>query len=66
MGTNGVSVYEHGDSYMPALLVYDTPITGWNHIAVVYTNKQPILYINGILVRTGLTSLRPEVFLALN
>ncbi len=62
IGTNGVSVYEHGSGYMPALLVYDATLTGWNHIAVVYNAKQPRLYVNGILVRTGLTSLRTACF----
>ena len=62
LGTNGISVYEHGGGYMPSLLVYDVTLSGWNHIAVVYTAKQPVLYINGILVRTGLTSLRAAVF----
>lgn len=56
IGTNGVSVYEHASSYMPALLVYSGSITGWNHIVIAYTNKQPKLYLNGNLVRTGLTS----------
>jgi hypothetical protein len=58
VGTNGVSVFEAGDAYIPALLVYDTPITNWAHIAVVYSNQQPSLYLNGVLVHTGLTSLR--------
>ncbi len=62
VGTNGVSVYEHGAGYMPALLVHDATLSGWNHIAVVYTSKQPSLYINGILVHTGLTSVRAAVF----
>lgn len=62
VGTNGVSVYEHGAGYMPSLLTYDVAISGWNHIAVVYIAKQPRLYINGILVRTGLTSLRAACF----
>lgn len=62
IGTNGISVYEHGDYYMPALLVYPTTINDWVHIAVVYENKQPKLYINGILVKTGLTSGRPAVY----
>lgn len=56
IGTNGVSVFEHGSGYLPALLVFNTPITGWTHVAVVYTNRQPKLYLNGVLVRTGLTS----------
>ena len=58
VGTNGVSVVELGNSYMPALLVYDTPITNWTHVAVVYSNQQPSLYLNGVLVRTGLVSVR--------
>lgn len=56
VGTNGVSVFEHGNDYLPALLVYDAPIEGWNHIVVVYESRQPRLYVNGALVRIGLTS----------
>jgi hypothetical protein len=58
VGTNGVSVFELGSAYNPALLVYDTAITNWAHIAVVYSNQQPSLYLNGALVRVGLTSTR--------
>ncbi len=62
VGTNGISVYEHGSSYMPPLAVYESDIgTGWNHIVVTYTNKQPRIYLNGYLVHTGLTSPRPNV-----
>ena len=60
VGTNGVSVFEHGNGYMPSLLVYNAPILGWNHIAVVYSNRCPRLYLNGALVRTGLTSQNPS------
>jgi RHS repeat-associated protein len=56
VGTNGVSVYEHSDSYMPALLVWNGNLSGWTHVAVVYENKKPKLYINGSLVKEGLTS----------
>ena len=56
MGTNGVSVFEHSASYLPSLLVYNATIAGWTHIAVVYSDRQPSLYLNGVLVRTGLTS----------
>ncbi|MBU0486215.1 MAG: choice-of-anchor D domain-containing protein [Proteobacteria bacterium] len=65
MGTNGISVYEHGSSYMPALAVYDataSPLSGWNHVVITYTNKQPRIYLNGTLVRTGLTSLKTNVY----
>lgn len=61
VGTNGVSVYEHGYGYMPATLVHQAPVSGWTHVAVVYENKQPKLYVNGVLVRTGLTSPRSAV-----
>ncbi len=56
VGTNGVSVYEHAASYMPALLVWPGVVSGWTHVAVVYQARQPRLYINGALVATGLTS----------
>ena len=62
VGTNGISVYEHGVSYLPALLVYPTTINDWVHIAVVYENKQPTLYINGVFAKTGLTSTRSAVY----
>jgi len=54
VGTNGVSVYEHASGYMPAVLVHPASITGWTHVAVVYENRHPRLYVNGILVKTGL------------
>ena len=55
-GTNGISVYEHNSGYMPALLVWEGTLSGWNHIVVVYIDRQPKLYVNEVLVRTGLTS----------
>ena len=64
VGTNGVSVYESNDYYMPATLVYSGSLSGWTHITLVYENKQPKLYLNGSLVRTGLTS--PMSFVHLN
>lgn len=57
VGTNGIQVFEHNCSHMPAILVYNATLpAGWNHIAVVVTSKQPRLYLNGNLVATGLTS----------
>lgn len=61
VGTNGVSVYEHAAGYMPALLVWQGAVTGWTHIAVVYENRTPKLYINGVLVRTGIQSAYPHI-----
>lgn len=58
VGTNGISVFEHASAYLPSLLVHDVTITNWVHIAVVYSNQQPRLYLNGALARTGLVSSR--------
>jgi hypothetical protein len=63
VGTNGVSVYEHAGGYMPSPLVYQAALNNWTHVAVVYENRQPRLYVNGVLVRTGLTSLKGFVHL---
>jgi RHS repeat-associated protein len=61
VGTNGVSVYEHSDGYMPAVVVYQTSLANWTHVTVTYENKQPKLYLNGVLVGTGQQS--PESFI---
>lgn len=62
VGTNGASVYEHGSGYMPPLAVFDGDLSGWNHVAVTYTNKQPKIYINGELKVTGFTSPKGTVY----
>lgn len=65
VGTNGISVFEHTNSHVPSLLVYDGAISGWTHVVIVIQNKQPRLYVNGVLVRTGLTSTKsvyPSVY----
>ncbi len=69
IGTNGVGVFEHADNYLPALLFWEGSISGWTHIAVCYTNKQAKLYVNGILVKTGLKSTKtvhPNSYLGLS
>lgn len=61
IGTNGISVYEHTAGYLPATLVYPISISNWTHVAVVYNNRTPSLYINGKLVKTGLLSAKSTV-----
>jgi hypothetical protein len=61
VGTNGISIFEHGSYHLPSPLVYQGAITGWTHVAVVYTNKQPSLYVNGVWVRTGLASAQSSI-----
>ncbi len=62
-GTNGISVYEHTADYLPALLVWEGTLstTLFTHGVVTYTNKQTRLYVNGVLVRTGLTSTKTTI-----
>ena len=56
LGTNVIEVLEHTAGHLPVLLSYSANITGINHFTVVSDNKTPLVYINGNLVRTGLTS----------
>ena len=53
IGSNGVSVYEHAANYMPALLVWQGALAEFNHIAVVYIQNKPHLYVNGELKKIG-------------
>ncbi|WP_216828240.1 glycosyltransferase [Alkalihalobacterium elongatum] len=56
VGTNGIVVAEHTYKYFPVTLVYQTEINNWTHIAIVYQNKTPSLYLNGKYIKSGLTS----------
>ncbi len=56
VGRNGVCVFEHGGNYFAPVLVHAAPITNWTHVAVVYRDGQPSVYLNGALARTGLKS----------
>ncbi|MCX6227321.1 MAG: glycosyl hydrolase [Bacteroidia bacterium] len=56
VGINGVVVSEHTADYFPALLVYPAPVAGWTHVAVVYKDNTPSLWINGKFVHKGLKS----------
>lgn len=62
VGINGISIYEHSVDYLPALLVHETDLTTWTHIAVVYKEKTPSLYINGKFIKKGLTSKMNLIF----
>jgi len=62
IGRNGIAVYEHGGNYMPAVATYVAEIgIDWNHVMVVYDNKQPTIYLNGEAVKTGVKSPRAQV-----
>lgn len=60
-GINGVTVYEHANAYLAPVLVWEGIVSGWTHVAVVYNNRQPYLYINGKLVKRGLKSTKSYI-----
>ncbi|MDR1012163.1 MAG: hypothetical protein LBM04_13735, partial [Opitutaceae bacterium] len=57
VGKNVICVLEHSAFHFVSTLVYPVSITDWTHVAVVYHDGWPALYINGSLVRTGLRTL---------
>ena len=62
LGTNGISAYENGDSYTPALAVYSGAVgNGVILGAFEYEARRPTIFLNGQLVRAGLASPRPQV-----
>lgn len=63
LGTNGISIYENGDSYMPPLAVHSGTVgNGFVLGAFEYEARRPTIFLNGQLVRAGLVSPRPQVF----
>jgi glycosyltransferase involved in cell wall biosynthesis len=62
IGENGVSVYEHTVNHLPATLVYPSPISDWIHVAVVYQDKTPYLFINGTFAKKGLRSMKENIY----
>lgn len=59
---NGVSVYERTASNLTATLVHQVLINDWTHISLVYNEKTPFLFINGNLIKKGLTSTKDIVY----
>ncbi len=58
-GKNGVGIYEHGDYHFAPVLVHPAAISDWTHVAVVYQDGTPSLYLNGKLAKKGQKSGRP-------
>lgn len=56
VGRNGIFVVERSLETCPAVLVWQKPVSGWTHVAVVYRDGKPQLFVNGELVREGLVS----------
>ncbi|HCT22257.1 MAG TPA: hypothetical protein DIW54_02545 [Chitinophagaceae bacterium] len=58
LGQNGLVVEDHSHLYRSVLLSYRGKIEGWNYIVVVIDNKVPKLYINGSLIKSGISPSR--------
>lgn len=61
-GINGISVFEYAENHMPAVLVLAADLSEWTHVAVVYRDRTPYIYLNGVLARTGVESKRQWLF----
>jgi hypothetical protein len=55
-GRNGVCVYEHSGDYFAPLLAHPARLTNWTHMAVVYQDGTPSLYLDGALAHRGVQS----------
>lgn len=52
-GRNGVVVYERETNMLHPVYEILKPIEGWTHLALVYENGKPSVYLNGTLAGTG-------------
>jgi len=52
-GRNGVVIYERGRGNPLPVLTVPAPLAGWTHVALVYRDGAPSLYIDGKLARQG-------------
>jgi hypothetical protein len=56
VGRNGIFVVERSMESCPAVLVSHAPVSGWTHVAVVYRDGRPGLYLDGKCIKEGLVS----------
>lgn len=55
VGRNGIVVYEH-TTHNQAVYRQSIPLSGWTHLALIYQNNTPHLWINGEYIGQGVTS----------
>lgn len=54
VGANGIVIFRYGrDSRVEPLLAYEMAISGPIHVGVLYADRIPRLFVNGMLVKTG-------------
>ncbi|MDP2076054.1 VCBS domain-containing protein [Hydrogenophaga sp.] len=56
VGTNGISVYQWTLNHLVPLLTWSGNVHADTHVTVVFNNKTPTLYVDGVAVATGLQS----------
>jgi RHS repeat-associated protein len=66
VGRNGITVFEHTDNYLPAVLDLRITITDWTHVAVVYSEGIPNIFVNGIQKTFNTTQSPKNVFPSYN
>lgn len=62
IGLNGITIYEHTNENIYAVLVHEASINDLIHIAVVYDEREPQLFINGKFVKKGVRSIKDFVY----
>lgn len=62
VGLNGITVYEQYGENLDTILEYETSIHDLTHIAVVYDDKRPYLFINGDFILKGKRSSKYYVY----
>jgi hypothetical protein len=60
VGRNGVFVTAHSDNYFARLAYSSNSLNGWHHVAVVFSNKIPTIYIDGVNKTTKAISSAPS------
>lgn len=53
VGSNGIILVEHSDNYVRNALVFETELSDWNLITIIYEDNSPSLYINGVFIKTS-------------
>ena len=53
VGSNGIILIEHSTGYLRCALVFETELSDWNLITIVYEDNTPNLYINGVFIKTS-------------
>lgn len=53
VGTNGLYVEEYSNNWEAVPLNYIGNLQGWHLISIIYFNKEPLLYIDGVFIKSG-------------